>query len=89
MWSTLVTPDSTIFSGDFCLFIVCVAADVDAEVSIGDDNDDNGDYYYDDFATHVHDDDDEDYDKISAVDDVTPVQFDGVDAGEAYDSGRR
>ncbi|GFR63935.1 hypothetical protein ElyMa_005494000 [Elysia marginata] len=48
-------------------FSVCVAADVDAEVSIGDDNDDDdddgGDYYYDDFVTHVHD-DDEDDDKI-------------------------
>ncbi|GFS14141.1 hypothetical protein ElyMa_006738300 [Elysia marginata] len=41
----------------YVFFSVCVAADVDAEVSIGDDNDDDGgDYYYDDFATHVDDD---------------------------------
>ncbi|GFR57383.1 hypothetical protein ElyMa_000000900 [Elysia marginata] len=39
-------------------FSVCVA-DVDAEVFIGDDNDDGGDYCYDDFTTHVDDDDDE------------------------------
>ncbi|GFS23831.1 hypothetical protein ElyMa_003399900 [Elysia marginata] len=46
-------------------FSVCVAADVDAEVSIGGDNDDDGgDYYYDDFASHVDDDDGDDDDKI-------------------------
>ncbi|GFR81769.1 hypothetical protein ElyMa_002348300 [Elysia marginata] len=43
----------------FVFFLsVCVAADVDAEVSIGDDNDDGGSYNSDDFATHVEDDDD-------------------------------
>ncbi|GFR73738.1 hypothetical protein ElyMa_002143800 [Elysia marginata] len=48
----------------FVFFLsVCVAADVDAEVSIGDDNDDGGSYYSDDFATHI-DDNDEDDDKI-------------------------
>ncbi|GFS04365.1 hypothetical protein ElyMa_006493000 [Elysia marginata] len=48
----------------FVFFLsVCVAADVDAEVSIGDDNDDGGSYYSDDFATHI-DDTDEDDDKI-------------------------
>ncbi|GFR73798.1 flocculation protein FLO11-like [Elysia marginata] len=51
-------------SGNFCLFLLCVAADVDAVVSNGDDNDDGGDYYYDDIATHVHDDEEEDDDKI-------------------------
>ncbi|GFS18152.1 hypothetical protein ElyMa_005000100 [Elysia marginata] len=67
----------------FYLFLLCVAANVDAEVYFGDD-DDGGDYYYDDFATHVDDDEEEeDDDKILAVDDMTPVQFDGVDAGEA------
>ncbi|GFS26486.1 hypothetical protein ElyMa_007055700 [Elysia marginata] len=72
MWSFLTTPESTIStytfytaSRNFHLFL-CVAVYVDAEISIGNDNDDSGVYYDDDFATHVHDDeDDEDVDKMS------------------------
>ncbi|GFR99790.1 hypothetical protein ElyMa_004537100 [Elysia marginata] len=45
-------------------FSVCVAADDDAEVSIGDVYDDGGDCYNDDFATHVDDNDDNEDDKI-------------------------